>query len=79
VIQTAIDKDLKIVCIDETAGRRYARLHNLSLTGSCGILLAAKKNGIITDVSGPLKKMKSHGIWLSDTLYNKILELSNEK
>jgi predicted nucleic acid-binding protein len=78
VIQTALDKGIQVVCIDETAGRRYARLHDLSLTGSCGILLAAKKKGLIDTVSGPLAKMRAHGIWISDMLLKKMLELSNE-
>jgi predicted nucleic acid-binding protein len=42
VIQTALQQGIKLVCIDETVGRRVARLSNLSVTGSIGILLKAK-------------------------------------
>ncbi len=38
VIQTAIDKEIPSVCIDESAGRRLAKMHGLHLTGSLGIL-----------------------------------------
>lgn len=37
VIQLALDKGIQTVCIDETVGRKIARLNNLTLTGSIGI------------------------------------------
>lgn len=37
VIQTALQQGVNRVCIDETIGRRVARLSNLSVTGSIGI------------------------------------------
>jgi len=45
VIQLALDKKIKTVCIDESVGRRVARLNGLRLTGSIGVLLRAKKAG----------------------------------
>jgi predicted nucleic acid-binding protein len=45
VIQLAIDERLQTVVIDESAGRRLARLHGLAVTGSIGILLRAKSEG----------------------------------
>lgn len=51
VIQTALDLGVKRVCIDETIGRRLARLSNLSVTGSIGVLIKAKSLGY--DVSIP--------------------------
>ncbi|WP_427160114.1 DUF3368 domain-containing protein [Aliinostoc sp. HNIBRCY26] len=45
VIQLALNQNIQTVCIDETVGRRIARLSGLSLTGSIGILLRAKQEG----------------------------------
>jgi len=45
VIQTALQEGINLVCIDEVAGRRIARLSKLSITGSIGILLKAKSVG----------------------------------
>jgi predicted nucleic acid-binding protein len=45
VIQLAINKNISTVCIDEAVGRRIARLSGLSVTGSIGILLRAKREG----------------------------------
>lgn len=39
VIATALDRGIRLVCVDETVGRRMARLAGLDLTGSLGILI----------------------------------------
>jgi predicted nucleic acid-binding protein len=66
VIQTAINMKLPLVCIDEAAGRRVARLCSLSLTGSVGVLLKARQRGYPVSMSAALQRMRDHGIWLSD-------------
>ena len=53
------------VCIDETIGRRVARLSNLSVTGSIGVLLKAKSMGYPVSVPQAIQKMRERGIWLS--------------
>ena len=65
VIQTALDLGVKRVCIDETVGRRMARLSNLSVTGSIGVLLKAKSLGYDVSISDALERMRQRGIWLS--------------
>jgi predicted nucleic acid-binding protein len=66
VIQIAIDENIQRVCIDETTGRRIARLHNLKLTGSVGILVRAKNEGFSFSMIEAIQKMKQNGVWLSD-------------
>lgn len=66
VIQTAMNRGLSLVCIDETAGRRVARLCELTLTGSVGILLKAKRLGYDISIPEALERMRAQGIWLSD-------------
>lgn len=75
VIQYAIDKEIETVCIDETAGRRVARLSGLKVTGSVGILLRAKEHGIKLSVSLAIERMRERGIWIS----KKVVELAREK
>ncbi len=65
MIQTALDLGVKRVCIDETVGRRMARLSNLSVTGSIGVLLKAKSLGYDVSISDALERMRQRGIWLS--------------
>ncbi|NUO82132.1 DUF3368 domain-containing protein [candidate division KSB1 bacterium] len=66
VIQLALDQNIDTVCIDETVGRRFARLSNLSVTGSMGILLRAKREGRPISIRAAIQKMKEQGIWISD-------------
>jgi predicted nucleic acid-binding protein len=66
VIQLALDQGIQTVCIDETVGRRIARLNNLSLTGSIGILVRAYKEGHDFSMPEAIKNMQARGIWLSE-------------
>ena len=67
VIQTALNENITTVCIDESAGRRIARLHGLNVTGSIGIILKAKSLGFYKelDMATLIERMRMHGVWIS--------------
>jgi len=65
VIQTALQQGIHRVCIDETMGRRAARLSNLDVTGSIGVLIKAKSLGFPVSMPDAINRMREHGIWLS--------------
>ena len=64
VLAKEIGADL--VIIDEKLGRNYATLQGLICTGTLGILLKAKENGLIEAVLPYLTKMEQNGIWLGE-------------
>ncbi len=66
VIQTALNRCGTKVCIDEACGRRIARLHNLKVTGSIGVLLRALREGYEFSMEDALYRMRERGVWLSD-------------
>lgn len=66
VIQTALNERIDRVCIDEVVGRRVARLSNLTLTGSIGVLIKARRQGYTVSIPKALQRMREQGIWLSD-------------
>jgi predicted nucleic acid-binding protein len=66
VIQTALDFDIQLVCIDESVGRRVARLSGLTLTGSIGVQIKARRRGYEVSIPRAIESMREHGIWLSD-------------
>lgn len=74
VIQTALQLGIQRVCIDETIGRRVARLSNLDVTGSIGILIKAKSAGYPVAMSDALNRMRERGIWLSKDVISFALE-----
>ncbi|MBN2391503.1 MAG: DUF3368 domain-containing protein, partial [Anaerolineae bacterium] len=47
------------------AGRRAARLYDLALTGSVGILLRALREGYTFSMPAAIERMRTHGIRLS--------------
>jgi predicted nucleic acid-binding protein len=79
VIQLALNEKVQTVCIDEPRGRRIARLSGLSLTGSIGILLRAKKEGYPLSIRKAIHQMKDKGIWLSERVIIFALEQSGEQ
>ncbi|MBD2524468.1 DUF3368 domain-containing protein [Nostoc sp. FACHB-133] len=78
VIQLALNESIKTVCIDETVGRRIARLSGLTLTGSIGILLRAKKEGYPVLMRQAIERMLNRGIRLSETVIAVALQQAGE-
>ncbi|MEO0014877.1 MAG: hypothetical protein RLZZ535_3266 [Cyanobacteriota bacterium] len=78
VIQLALNSNIQTVCIDEAVGRRIARLNGLSLTGSIGILLRAKREGYSLSMKSAIEKMLDRNIRLSETVINFALKEAGE-
>ena len=78
VIQLALDRGIATVCIDEAIGRRIARLSNLQVTGSIGVLLRAKREGYQFSMAEAIARMVGRGIRLSDTVIQIALRESGE-
>jgi predicted nucleic acid-binding protein len=78
VIYAAELNGINTVAIDEKAGRRLARIHGLRVTGSLGILLKAKRLGIIESFSDCIIRMSEHGIWISEDLIQSSLQQAGE-
>lgn len=74
VIQTAVNEHIPRVCIDEIVGRRIARLSGLTVTGSLGILIKAKRTGHLVNLPDAIARMRQHGIWLSAELIRAALD-----
>lgn len=77
-IQLAINEKISTVCIDEAAGRRMARLNNLLLTGSVGILVRAKHEGHPFSIETAIQRMQDKGVWLSRNVINFALSQAGE-
>jgi predicted nucleic acid-binding protein len=73
VIQNALSHQVATVVIDEKLGRRMARLHELRVTGSVGILVKASKAGLVPDLNECFSRMHEKGVWISETLQEQAL------
>lgn len=78
VLILAQELNADLVIIDEVLGRGYAKQMNIRLTGTLGVLLRAKKKGLLLSVKELLKELENKGSWFSPKLLSMVLELANE-
>jgi predicted nucleic acid-binding protein len=78
VIQNAVVHGISVVAIDEKMGRRIARLHQLRITGSVGILIKAAQAKLIPRLEVCFDRMHAHGIWISRNLQEHALRVLEE-
>ncbi|VXD25452.1 Similar to tr/Q55985/Q55985 [Planktothrix serta PCC 8927] len=65
--------------IDEKAARKVAMGRKLPLIGTVGVLLLAKRRGLLDSVKDVLDEMQAQGMRISDRLYLQVLILAQEK
>ena len=79
VIALAQEVQAERVLIDERKGRRIAAMvYGLKVTGTGGILLAAKQAGLVSAVRPLLEGMKQNGYFLADGLVAAICHAAGE-
>ncbi len=79
-IVLAKEMNADLLIIDELKGRKYAKQLNITVIGLAGILLMAKQKQLIISVRLILNELKDKaGFWISNRLFDTILELANEK
>ncbi|MBG1265837.1 DUF3368 domain-containing protein [Nostoc sp. WHI] len=64
--------------IDEKAARKVAMARKLPLIGTVGVLLLAKRRGLLDSVKDVLDEMQLQGMRISDRLYVQVLTLAEE-
>jgi predicted nucleic acid-binding protein len=79
VIAVARAREAALVLIDELLARRVAgQVYGLGVKGSAGILVQAKKAGMIPAVRPLLGEMKKHGYYLSARLIERACSEASE-
>ncbi len=74
----AIENNIDTILIDDYKGRRVARREGLSVIGTIGILLDAKRKGHISEIKLYLDLLISKGIRIGHDLYDRSLQLAQE-
>jgi hypothetical protein len=79
VLALADERSARLVIMDERKGRRYAKRLGLPLTGTVGVLLTAKVQGLIPALAPLVDQLLAAGLFLTSDLVEKALELALEK
>ncbi len=77
-ILLAEEADCRFLLIDERKGRAVAKRRGVPVAGVAGVLLAAKKHGLVDSVLPVLKNLESAGYRLSEALKKEIARLAGE-
>ncbi len=77
-IALAIEIKADLLLIDERLGRGIAESFNLDIIGVLGILLEAKKRGLITLIQPLLEELRNSNFWIKPELYARVLTLAGE-
>ena len=67
-----------LVVIDDNAAKKTAKYLGLKVTGTIGVLLKAKREGLIPEIVSVLNKMEKNGFYISESLKQMIIEQAGE-
>jgi predicted nucleic acid-binding protein len=65
VISAASTRAGAVAVLDDLAARRCAQAHGMPITGTLGLVLLAKKRGLIPKVGGALDAIVNAGLYVS--------------
>ncbi len=79
VMILAQEKKADLLILDDNAAKKTAKYLGLTVTGTLGVLLKAKRQGIIDKISPLLSELKQNGFYIDSALENMVLEQAGEK
>ncbi len=78
-IALAVETKADLLLIDEKRGRAMARLYQIRVTGLLGVLLQAKRRGILSEIKSTLDDMRMKANFrVSEKMYKQILSVAGE-
>jgi predicted nucleic acid-binding protein len=79
-IALAVETEAELLIMDERLGRDTARIFELKYTGVVGVLIEAKRKGLIEEIRPVLDEMRTKGHFrISSALYARILQDEGEQ
>lgn len=76
ILASEIGADL--IILDEKLGRYHAKHAGIKITGTIGVLVKAKKLGLIPKLKPLLKELTQKDVWISDKLISHICKTVDE-
>jgi len=77
-IALSLESGADLILLDDSDAREKARIYGLTVTGTLGVLLRAKKDRKISSLKENIIKLRKSGFWVSDFVEGRLLEASGE-
>jgi predicted nucleic acid-binding protein len=74
----ALETPNRIVLLDDGLARRTAQASALNVWGTLRVLLEAKSQGLTESITPLVDRLRDSGMWLSEDIRNRILNLAGE-
>jgi predicted nucleic acid-binding protein len=78
VLALAEERSAGLLVIDEKKARRYAERMKFSLTGTLGLLLLGREQGLIGSVTREIETLQEAGLYLDPSLVARARQLAGE-
>lgn len=78
VILLGVEYPQSLLIMDDALGRQIARMNTQTVTGTLGVLLKAKQEGLIPEVAPLLRHLTACGMWISPAVESMILARAKE-
>lgn len=78
VLSYALENPTYRALIDDGAARRCARSLGIPLIGTGGILVLAKRRGLISSATQAIQKVRDAGLWLAEDLVDLLKQQAGE-
>ena len=72
------EMDADFLLIDDKRGRKVAQINHIKTIGSLGVLLQAKRKGLIQAIAPLLVQISASPVFVSEQLIQTVLELAGE-
>jgi len=77
-IALSLESGADLILLDDSDAREKARIYGITVTGTLGVLLRAKKDRKISSLKENIIKLRESGFWVSDFVEERLLEASGE-
>ena len=71
--------DASLAITDDRRARRLALRLRIPVTGTLGVLLAAKQRGVLDTIGPYVELLQSVGLYISPALLESVLQLADER
>ncbi|MBU7583603.1 MAG: DUF3368 domain-containing protein [Nostoc sp. TH1S01] len=78
VLSLALQNSEFAAIVDDRAARRCGQALGITIIGTGGLLILAKRRGLISSISPGIDALRDAGLWLSDTLVNLLKQQAGE-